>query len=333
MLVGNVLVGLARAGLGARIARRCRDYLVETQRPDGSWAVNRDLEFTASSAVVMGLQEAGLAADDRLRPTLYRTLSAQRSEFFPATGAPPGGWSWALPAGWPDADDTAAALTILPGWDEPAAAPHIRAGVEWLLRLQRHNGSWGCFVKRGIVGLDAPCPMLTAHALEGLRASTRLSAGSEPVRRAFRYLAGVQRPDGSFHTIWYRNHTMGTAAVLTAYGMFGRSGENVAQPARDWLLRTQRPDGGWGDGGSGSPSVEETSWALFGLLAAGLPADSAEAARAAGWLLENQSADGGWEPTTLGVYFPDLYFDSDHMANGFALRALAAYRRRLWTTR
>jgi hypothetical protein len=30
----------------------------------------------------------------------------------------------------------------------------------------------------------------------------------------------------------------------------------------------------------------------------------------------------------VGVYFPDLYYSNDHVTNGYALRALAAYRRR-----
>jgi squalene-hopene/tetraprenyl-beta-curcumene cyclase len=115
MLVGVVLMALARAKLVPEINQRCRDFLMETRRPDGSWAIVRDLELTASTAVVMGLQEAGLAHHDRLTVTLHRLLGAQRTDRCPATGAPPGGWSWSLPSGWPDVDDTAAALTVLPG--------------------------------------------------------------------------------------------------------------------------------------------------------------------------------------------------------------------------
>jgi squalene-hopene/tetraprenyl-beta-curcumene cyclase len=329
MLAAVVLLGLARAGLGRDIARRCHDYLLATRRPDGSWAVNRDLEFTSSCAVLMGLQESGLAHEARLLPARHRVLSAQRTEYFPATGAPPGGWSWSLPSGWPDTDDTAGALTVLAGWGLTAAEPRVRAGARWLLRMQRGNGSWGCFVTRGIAGLDAPCPMLTAHALEGLRASTRISAGHPAARRAFGYLAATQRRDGSFPTLWYRNYTMGTAAVLTAYGVFGLADVIPARLARRWLLDHQRPDGSWNDGGSSEPSVEETSWALYALLATGLPARSGPAAGASRWLAGQQLPDGGWPPTTLGVYFPNLYFSSDHLATGYALRTLGNLRQRL----
>lgn len=329
MLVGVVMLGLTCAGLGEDIVRRCRSYLMRTRRPDGSWAIVRDLELTASTAVVLGLQEAGLARDQRLAVTLHGLLGAQRMQRLHATGAPAGGWAWSLPSGWPDVDDTAVALTALPGWGAPLAAAAIRAGVEWLLRMQRGDGSWGCFVTRGIVELDAPCPMLTAHALEGLHASARVTSNSLPVRKACAYLAKVQRPDGSFDVVWYRPYTMGTAAVVTACGKLGLGDLSQVRRAMQWLLTTQLPDGGWGDGMDAGPSVEETSWALYGLLEAGLSPRSDAAVRAAGWLVQNQTPEGGWMPTTLGVYFPNLYYHSDHVANGYALRALASFRRRM----
>src|SRR5262249_8301816 len=150
MLVGVVLLGLIRAGLGEEITRHCRNYLMQTRRADGSWAIVRDLELTASTAVVLGLQEAGLAGDRRLTSTLYRLLGAQRMDRLDATGASGGGWAYTLPSGWPDVDDTGVTLSVLPGWRSPTAAPAIRSGVSWLLGMQRPEGSWGCFVTRGI---------------------------------------------------------------------------------------------------------------------------------------------------------------------------------------
>jgi squalene-hopene/tetraprenyl-beta-curcumene cyclase len=329
LLAGVVLMALARAGLLPQVNRRCRGFLLETRRGDGSWAVDRDLELTASTAVVMGLQEAGFAGDGRLTPTLYRLLSAQRPDRCPGTGVPAGGWSWAMPSGWPDVDDTAAALTVLPGWGARAAAPAMVTGVDWLLDMQRRDGSWGCFVTRGTVDLDGPCPILAAHALEGLRASGRLTVGHPRIRRAFTALGKAQRPDGSFGSLWYRPHTLGTAAVLTAYGKYGLRPTTPARRAADWLLATQLPDGGWGDGTDRKPTVEETAWALHGLLESGHPPRSDALARAADWLVRRQTPEGGWTPAVVGVYFPGLYYSDDHVANGYALRALAAYRRRL----
>ncbi|MEU1209452.1 prenyltransferase/squalene oxidase repeat-containing protein [Nocardia sp. NPDC005825] len=328
MLVGVVLLGLARAGIDDDMVRRCRDYLLATRRADGSWSVNRDLELTASTAVLMGLQEAGYTDDPRLRISLYRIMSAQRAESFHATGVGPGGWSWSMPSGWPDTDDTACALTVIPPFADPKLAPQVRLGVEWLLRMQRPDGSWGCFVTKGIVGLDAPCPMLTAHIIEALQISAGLGPHDPPVRKALDYLESAQNPDGSFTTIWYRNHVMGTAAVLSAFGKFSRAQTDSARRARAWLTAAQLDDGGWGDGAQAAASTEETAWALYALLQSGTPATEPSTASAAHWLAAHQLGHGGWTPTTLGVYFPGLYFNSDHMANGFALRALGAFQHR-----
>lgn len=329
LLVGIVLLGLAHSGLGRETAQHCADYLIRTRRADGSWAVGRDLEFTASTAVVLGLQESGLGGDPRLTGTLDRVLRAQRMGSFEVTRAPGGGWSGSLPSGWPDSDDTAAAVTMLPDWDDHVIEMPVRAGVDWLLALQRRSGAWGRFSTHGIAGLDAACPMLTAHAVEALCTGAGMTATSPPVRRALAYFDRVQQSDGSFHTKWYRNDTMGTAAVLTAYGKLGLGDTLNAQDARQWLLSHQLVSGGWSDGRGAAPSAEETSWALYALLAAGEPPTSGAVARAGDWLVRSQTDGGGWVPTALGVYFPNLYFHSDHMADGFALRALGALRRRL----
>jgi squalene-hopene/tetraprenyl-beta-curcumene cyclase len=59
MLVALVLIGLQAAGVGADVRDRCVAYLLETQRRDGSWAVDRDLEVAVTAYAVQALAERG----------------------------------------------------------------------------------------------------------------------------------------------------------------------------------------------------------------------------------------------------------------------------------
>ncbi|MFD0442017.1 prenyltransferase/squalene oxidase repeat-containing protein [Streptomyces indonesiensis] len=135
--------------------------------------------------------------------------------------------------------------------------------------------------------------------------------------------------------MWYRGGTPGTAAALEALSRAGRTEEHhrAAARARDWLLRTRHPDGSWSTGDRSGPgatrrgTVEETAWALRGLLAAGLsPTDPAPAA-AARWLVDAQRADGGWTPAPVNEYIRGCArYADDGIAAGLAVRALAHYR-------
>ena len=84
--------------------------------------------------------------------------------------------------------------------------------------------------------------------------------------------------------------------------------------ARDWLVRIQNEDGGWGEDGSSykldyrgyerAPSTaSQTAWALLGLMAAG-ERDHPTVARGIAYLTATQSADGFWnEPRYTGDRF------------------------------
>lgn len=327
LMAAIVCFGLRRAGVGAPIAGRCREYLLTTRRPDGSWSINRDLEFSATMFLLMGLQAAGYGDDPRLGPTREWVLRSQRTAPFFPTGCPAGGWGWSLPSGWPNTDDTSSALTVLPGLGVPPGDGQLRAGVEWLLQMQHKNGAWSCFVKGGRLTLDGPCPIFTAHALIGLHMSGGLGPDHPAMQRALSWLGSVQRPDGSVHGLWYRNFTAGTAAVLEAYGVLGRAADPVAQRCRDWLLAHQHSDGSWSGGIGGEPTAEETAWALAALLAAGVPATAPGLQRAADWLVRSQLLDGSWRPSVIGVYFSSLFYSSDHLCTGYVLQALGRFWR------
>ena len=326
LMAAVVLYGLARASVDTPIADRCHAYLLRTRRADGSWPINRDLELSATMFLTLGLQESGHADDPRLAGTIAWTRRCQRDAPFFPTGCPAGGWGWSLPSGWPNTDDTSSALTVLAGAG-CAGDDSAPDGVRWLLAQQHRNGSWACFVRGGRLSLDAPTPEMTAHALVALSAAGGLTDRDRPVARGLRFLARAQREDGAIHALWYRNWTAGTAAALDAFACHGRAQDEPARGCVRWLLANQHASGGWGGGGDTEPTVEETAWALLGLLAAGVPARDPRLERAVLWLSERQGAAGGWPPSLIGIYFSSLMYHDDHIANGYALQALGRYRR------
>jgi hypothetical protein len=97
---------------------------------------------------------------------------------------PNGGWPW-LRGGAPDSNDTAAAIQALRA--AGMKGKPIDRGVAFLRRHQNRDGG---FELTGGRGSDAQS---TAWAIQAL-----LAAGRTPGQAAFRYLARLRRPDGSY---------------------------------------------------------------------------------------------------------------------------------------
>ncbi|QIZ36454.1 prenyltransferase/squalene oxidase repeat-containing protein [Saccharopolyspora sp. ASAGF58] len=323
-MVALVCIGLARAGIRPDIVRRCGDYLHTTVRADGSWPVNRDLEFSATSFVTHGLQAAGRSRDQTLRATEQWIRMCQRDTQFAPTGCPPGGWGWSRHCGWPDTDDTANAVISLARFGRIRTDEAMRLGLDWLRAMQNRNGSWSCFCTNSPVGLDGPCPAMTAHAVTALYEAGGHAISDAPVATALRWFARAQRSDGSFTCPWYRGLVAGTGSTLEALGRMGLAEGTTARRCRQWLLAAQNDDGGWGDGQGAESTAEETAWALLGLLHSG-PTDHPGVRRGAVWLTERQRPDGLWDPALVGVYFLDLMYSCDLLATGYALQALGRY--------
>lgn len=121
---------------------------------------------------ILALRQAGEPAP----PALVRSLlAAQRRS---------GGFSWHTAAA-PDANDTAAAIQALRAAGV-RGAPIDRA-VAFLLRHQNRDGGFELSDGRG------SDTQSTAWAVQAL-----LAAGRKPGATAFRYLARMRRPDGSY---------------------------------------------------------------------------------------------------------------------------------------
>ncbi|MBN2449600.1 MAG: squalene--hopene cyclase [Lentisphaeria bacterium] len=327
-LTGFVVMSLAAAGFARHpVVREGTAFLLERQRPDGSWPIDSNLStwLTTGSVNALG-SRLPPGHHDALRERLLRQQTMTRH---PYTGAAPGGWAWTdLPGGVPDADDTAGALLALHRLDD--ASPALRAasarGLTWLLDLTNRDGGMPTFCRGwGRLPFDRSCPDITAHAIRAYgawlpRVDARLAGRlRDGIAAGVRYLARARHPDGCWIPLWFgnqaapghRNPVYGTARVLQALATGIRAGQFPAAPwmtrSLEWLLRAQGPDGGWGGDRNVPASVEETALAI---TAAALWLEGrAAAARGIGWLRRN--LDPSPPPAPIGLYFASLWYHEE----------------------
>jgi squalene-hopene/tetraprenyl-beta-curcumene cyclase len=307
------VIALADAGVPADDAalRRAADWLLgEEIRVRGDWSVRRpdvapggwafefandgypDIDDTAE--VVLALDRLGdtVPAADAIERGVAWVVGMQSSD---------GGWAAF------DADNTHRLIEKLPFCDfgaviDPPSADvtaHVvemlaarglsrtdaaQDGVRWLLDAQEADGSWfGRWGANYVYGTGAAVPALVAAGIE---------PSSLPIRRAVRWLHGVQNFDG------------GWGEDLRSYD-----------------------DASWR--GRGTSTASQTAWALLALLAAG---DETEAVdRGIKWLVDTQLEDGGWdEPLYTGTGFPGaFYINYELYRHLFPVSALGRYARRL----
>jgi squalene-hopene/tetraprenyl-beta-curcumene cyclase len=146
----------------------------------------------------------------------------------------------------PSSDVTAHVLETLAFEGRAAEQPAVRA-LGWLLDQQERDGSWfGRWGANYIYGTGSVLPALTACGLEG----------HASVRSAVRWLERVQNPGGGFGEDLrsYRDPSWSgrgastasqTAWALLGLDAAGEGGGEAARRAVEWLVETQRHDGGW----------------------------------------------------------------------------------------
>ena len=269
----------------------------------------------------------------------------------------PGGWAfqYANPH-YPDLDDTAVIVMAMDRAQREAGDKRyeveIRRAEDWISGLQSRNGGWAAFdadntheflnnvpfSDHGAM-LDPPSPDLTARCVQMLASLGATPNDSAPLRAGMACLRNTQRPDGSWYGRWGVNYIYGTWSVLCALGSIGHGLEDSAvRKAADWLLSIQNEDGGWGESCDSyrldhafhrdcESTVSQTSWALLGLMAAGLGRH--EAVRdGIDYLLARQEGSGLWnEPYYTGTGFPRVFYLRYHgYTKYFPLWALARYR-------
>jgi squalene-hopene/tetraprenyl-beta-curcumene cyclase len=295
------LIALADAGLSPKepaVAAAVRWLAAEEVRHPGDWTVRRpqlepggwafefanlnypDLDDTAE--VVLALLRSDPHREQQTQDRIER--AARWAEGMQSAG---GGW------GAFDADNTRTLVRELPFLDfgevidEPSAdvtahvvemfaalgageRPFVQAGVRWLLDQQEPGGSWfGRWGVNHVYGTGAVVPALVAAGV---------SPQERSIRRAVGWLYAHQNDDGgwgedprSYDEQAWIGHGPSTASQ-TAWALLAlhAAGEDTEAMWRgvDWLVATQRPDGGWDEPqytGTGFPSYYYINYHLYRL--------------------------------------------------------------------
>tara|TARA_R110002111_G_scaffold262694_1_gene340239 strand:+ start:190240 stop:192102 length:1863 start_codon:yes stop_codon:yes gene_type:complete len=334
-LTSFVTMSLAGMGLVDHpVVKKGLEFLLASARPDGSWPIDTNLATWTTTLAVNAIQ--GRLPEFEKAPIRDWLLQQQYKELHPYTSAEPGGWAWTdLPGGVPDADDTPGAILALLNLKSEEAetelSPEVRTalrnGVQWLLDLQNSNGGWPTFCRGwGTLPFDQSAADISAHVIRALQAwlATESLAEEQALRkraergimRSFRYLASVQRADGSWLPLWFGNQYIsndenpvyGTARVLAAYATAERSGSTEAEQGIEFLKSVQNADGGWGGAADAPSSVEETALAVDVLLQFDVDHDSPVMIAGLNWLLEQVETGGFTETTPIGFYFAKLWY-------------------------
>ncbi len=181
--------------------------------------------------------------------------------------------------------------------------PGVRRGVEYLLKTQERNGSW-----YGRWGVDYIYGAFLA--LRGLKHS-KAPGTAEAVKKASRWLAAVQNPDGGWgescasyvedHFVAAPSTPSQTAWALMGLLAAGESNHDGFRRGVEYLVQTQKSDGTWAEDlatGTGFPNVFYLQYTLyrnyFPLLALSLArkalVHSSEPAASGGWLVAGQAS-------------------------------------------
>lgn len=147
-------------------------------------------------------------------------------------------------------------------WADTSIHPLADCVAQQLLRRQNSDGGWP--IRRSIQSDMRTCGVLrSASCREQDAAST---------------------PDA-------------TGAVLAALAQIGQSPHDVAmRRGVEFLRAAQRADGSW-DSATGVRWIHGTSWAIRGMMAAGIAPNDLAAAAGVNWLIVHQHESGGWGET------------------------------------
>ena len=312
-LTGFCALCLCAAGLKEHpAATNALRFLLESQRDNGAWPIDRDLRQWTTSLALAAFADH-LSDEERIH---YRNklIEHQTKDVHPFTRSAPGGWGWTTYSGSvPDADDTSAALIALHRLDEKASDA-VQHGVNWLLDLQNRDGGIPTFCRGwGRLPFDKSCPDITAHTYKAF--SCYENELPPPLRskvirskkKIIRYLKNVQREDGAFIPLWFGNQqsptkeapVYGSAVVLEH--LAGLDGPFLGK-TRAFLLAQQHSTGGWGE-------ITVTARAVAALKA--YPDAQSAVNRGREFLRPFAENPETIPPEPIGLYFAHLWYSEE----------------------
>jgi squalene-hopene/tetraprenyl-beta-curcumene cyclase len=294
------MFALGESGAAPQAVSRAANWLLEKEiRQKGDWSVKLPktepsgwaFEFTNAhypdiddtAMVLLGLSRAQASDASAQRSTERRALrwilDMQSSD---------GGWAafdkdnnWEFLSNVPFADHnamldptcadiTGRVLESLGAFGLDKSHPQVRRAVDYLVRTQQADGSW--YGRWGVAYIYGTC-----FALRGLRAAGE-NDREVHVLRAGEWLRAIQNADGGWgeSCASYDNgaFTPGKSTPSqTAWAVLGlmAGGDTNSLSLRqgiEYLLETQRPDGGWNEAlatGTGFPKVFYLTYHLYRL--------------------------------------------------------------------
>ncbi|WP_327399710.1 hypothetical protein OG194_05535 [Streptomyces sp. NBC_01288] len=276
---GNLLVHLSalhalhRLGGHETLVRDGVDQVLQHQRRDGGIPFFTDTDTWCTATAGVALLAAG-APDDVIQSIADNLVDRQK---------PNGGWSVTDIADVTDTDDTSVVLELLHTHNDPTHEEAVERGRQALLATRGPDGGFPTYVG------GAPSEVcMTAAAINAL--SCRPPRDPAVLDGALAYLAAGQRADGTFPPDWSasRLHCM-FRAVLAVSPSDAPHAHVLRTRALDHILRTQNPDGGWGQQPGSASDPVSTAYALIALCH---QPDPEPAAAGITYLMARQNSEG-----------------------------------------
>ena len=174
-------LALQAAAPGTAAARRCAEYLLTSQLPDGTWRFSTS-DVWDTSLTVRAFHGA---------PAFDRHGLPAAVAFLVAAQNPDGGWPYRL--GVESDNDTTAAVLIALDGASGAPGTTIRAGLRHLVRQQTADGLWRTWQSAG----DPPVDDVVAHVVTALARHSGRHAHTWPRRVAGSPNASANRDAGT----------------------------------------------------------------------------------------------------------------------------------------